>query len=225
MNQEFFDKILGEGAVASEEEFKSKIHELLNTQFISYSEYLFMRDLRNLILEKMKDVEFPEGFLKRWIRESNKEATDENIEKDFPRILDDLKFSLAKDKIIKDQHIEIEEEDVRTLANETAKTQFIRYGILNVQDEFLGDYVKNMLSDEKTVNELYQQTLNRKIIEEVKQSADVEEKEITSKELSDMLEKEGEGEKEKENTTEKEVSEKEKEGKGKGEEEKDTQEE
>jgi hypothetical protein len=82
-----------------------------------------------------------------------------------------------------------------------------------------------MLSDEKTVNELYQQTLNRKIIEEVKQSADVEEKEITSKELSDMLEKEGEGEKEKENTTEKEVSEKEKEGKGKGEEEKDTQEE
>ena len=227
MNQEFFDKILGEGAVASEEEFKSKIHELLNTQFISYSEYLFMRDLRNLILEKMKDVEFPEGFLKRWIRESNKEATDENIEKDFPRILDDLKFSLAKDKIIKDQHIEIKEEDIRTLANETAKTQFIRYGILNVQDEFLGDYVKNMLSDEKTVNELYQQTLNRKIIEEVKQSADVEEKEITSKELSDMLEKEGEGEgeKEKENTTEKEVSEKEKEGKGKGEEEKDTQEE
>ena len=90
-----------------------------------------------------------------------------------------------------------------------------------------------MLSDEKTVNELYQQTLNRKIIEEVKQSADVEEKEITSKELSDMLEKEGEKEgekekdkdKEKENTTEKEVSEKEKEGKGKGEEEKDTQEE
>ena len=62
------------------------------------------------------------------------------------------------------------------MANETAKTQFIRYGILNVQNEFLGDYVKNMLSDEKTVNELYQQTLNRKIIEEVKQSADVEEK-------------------------------------------------
>ena len=113
MNQEFFDKILGEGAAASEEEFKSKIHELLNTQFISYSEYLFMRDLRNLILEKMKDVEFPEGFLKRWIRESNKEATDENIEKDFPRILDDLKFSLAKDKIIKNQHIEIEEEDIK----------------------------------------------------------------------------------------------------------------
>ncbi|NMB49173.1 MAG: hypothetical protein GX997_01755, partial [Bacteroidales bacterium] len=131
----------------------------------------------------------------------------------------------------KEQHIEIKEEDIRTLANETAKIQFIRYGILNVQDEFLGDYVKNMLSDEKTVNELYQQTLNRKIIEEVKQSADVEEKEITSKELSDMLEKEGDKEgdkdkdKEKENTTEKEVSEKEKEGKGEGEEEKDTQEE
>ena len=202
MNQAFFDKILGEGAVSSEEEFKSKIHDLMNTQFISYSEYLFMRDLRNLILEKMKEVQLPERFLKRWLLESNKDATAESIEKDFPRILDDLKFSLAKDKIIKEQGIEVKNEDVEALANETAKIQFIRYGILNVQDEFLGDYIKNMLSDEKTINELYQQTINRKIIEEVKQAVDVEEKEITSKELSDMLEKEGEKEKKAEKETE-----------------------
>ena len=91
---------------------------------------------------------------------------------------------------------------MEALANETAKIQFIRYGILNVQDEFLGDYIKNMLSDEKTINELYQQTVNRKIIEEMKQAVDVEEKEITSKELSDMLEKEGEKEKKAEKETE-----------------------
>jgi len=66
----------------------------------------------------------------------------------------------------------------------------------------LGDYVKNMLSNEKTVNDLYQRTLNRKIVEGMKQTVDVEEKEITSKELSDMLEKEKEKEKEGESTDE-----------------------
>lgn len=196
MNQEFFDKLLGEGAVSSEEEFKSKVRDLLNTQFTSSSDYLFIRDLRNLILDKMKDVQLPEEFLKRWLLESNKESTPESIEKEFPRILDDLKFSLAKNKIIKEQNIEVSREDVEALGNETAKTQFIQYGILNIREEFLEDYVKNMLSNEKTVNDLYQQTLNKKIIEGMKQTVDVEEKEITSKELSDMLEKEKEKEKE-----------------------------
>jgi len=142
----------------------------------------------------MKDVKLPEEFLKRWLLESNKESTAESIEKEFPLILDDLKFSLAKDKIVKEQNIEVSREEVEALGNETAKTQFIQYGILNIREEFLGDYVKNMLSNEKTVNDLYQRTLNRKIVEGMKQTVDVEEKEITSKELSDMLEKEKEKE-------------------------------
>jgi len=82
----------------------------------------------------MKDVKLPEEFLKRRLLESNKENTAESIEKEFPLILDDLKFSLAKDKIVKEQNIEVSREDVEALGNETAKTQFIQYGILNIRE-------------------------------------------------------------------------------------------
>ena len=59
MDQELFDKVLGEGVVSSEEEFKVKFTELLNNQFKPAADNLFMKSARELILKKLKNVEFP----------------------------------------------------------------------------------------------------------------------------------------------------------------------
>lgn len=196
MNQELFDKVLGEGVVSSEEDFKSKVSEMLNNQFKPAADNLFMKSARELILEKLKDVEFPDAFLKRWLLVANEKNTEETIENDYPKIAEDLKFHLSKEKIVKEQDIKIENTDVEAFAAEVAKAQFSQYGMSNVPADVLENYVKRMLGDQNTVRNMYDQVVENKVMEWLKQTVKVNEKEISSKDFEKLLSEDNETEKE-----------------------------
>ena len=187
MDQELFDKVLGEGLVSSEEEFKAKIAESLNNQFKPAADSLFMKSARELILKKLKNVEFPEAFLKRWLLVANEKNTAETIENDYPKIADDLKYHLSKEKIVKEQDIKIENSDLETFAAEVAKSQFAQYGMGNVPADVLENYVKRMLGDQNTVRNMYDQLVENKVMEWLKQTVKVNEKEIPSKDFEKLL--------------------------------------
>ncbi len=187
MNQELFDKVLGEGVVSSEEDFKTKIAEMLNGQFKPAADNLFMKSARELILEKLKDIEFPDAFLKRWLLVANEKNTEESIENEYPKISEDLKFHLSKEKIVKEQDIKIENSDVEALAAEVAKAQFAQYGMGNVPADVLENYVKRMLGDQNTVRNLYDQVIENKVMEWLKQAVKVNEKDISSKDFEKLF--------------------------------------
>ena len=52
LNQELFDNVFGEGAVSSEEEFRAKIKEGIAKQFESDSDYKFLIDVREYLVNK-----------------------------------------------------------------------------------------------------------------------------------------------------------------------------
>lgn len=187
MNQDLFDKILGEGVATSEEEFKAKVRESLNEQHMPNSDYLFMRNVRELFLEKTKDVKFPEEFLKRWLLLSDDKKTPESVEEEYPRLIEDLKFYITKEKIVKEQDIKIENEEIEALAIEVAKAQFAQYGMSNVPEESLKGYVKSMLENEDSLRNLYDRLTERKLIEWLRNTIKVTDKTVTSTELNDML--------------------------------------
>ncbi|MFA5463446.1 MAG: trigger factor, partial [Dysgonamonadaceae bacterium] len=163
VNQEMFDKVLGEGVVSDEAEFRSKIEESLNNQFVPDTDYFFMKEARKMMLEKMEGLEFPEEFLKKWLKLTNEEATDELIEEDFPNILSDIKYQLAKGKITKDNEIKVEATDVQELAMQVAQMQFAQYGMSNLPVDMLQDYVKRMLEKKETVECLASRVVENKI--------------------------------------------------------------
>src|SRR5690554_3885674 len=179
-----FDKVLGEGVVSDEAEFRSKIEESLNNQFVPDTDYFFMKEARKMMLEKMEDAEFPEEFLKKWLKLTNENATDELIVKDFPNILNDIKYQLAKEKIIKDNDIKTEPSDVQELATQVAQSQFAQYGMSNLPVDMLKDYVKRMLENEETVNGLFARVVENKIAAWLKENITLDIKEITSEEFS-----------------------------------------
>src|SRR5690554_1006086 len=84
LNQELFDKVLGEGIVTTEEEFRTRVASELSNQFKPNVDHLFIHEARDIIVEKMKDVQFPDAFLKRWLLESSEERTAEQVEEDYP---------------------------------------------------------------------------------------------------------------------------------------------
>lgn len=187
MEQELFDKVLGEGVVSSEEEFKAKVTELLNNQFKPAADNLFMKSARELILKKLEDVEFPDVFLKRWLLVANKKNTAETIENDYPKIVEDLKYRLSKEKIVKEQDIKIENSDLETFTAEVVRAQYAQYGMNNVPADVLENHVKRMLGDQNTVRNMYDQLVEKKVTEWLKQTVTVNEKEIPSKDFEKLL--------------------------------------
>ncbi|HHW81727.1 MAG TPA: trigger factor [Bacteroidales bacterium] len=187
LNQELFDKVLGEGVATDEETFRAKVKEELSKQFAPDADYFFMKEVRKAILEKMEGVEFPEAFLKKWLKLTNEEATDELIEQDFPNILNDIKYQIAKDKIVTDNDIKTEASDVQELASQVAQSQFAQYGMSNLPAEMLQDYVKRMLENEETVKGLFARVVENKIVEWMKENITVEEIEIKSEEFSKVI--------------------------------------
>ncbi|MDR1517519.1 MAG: trigger factor, partial [Dysgonamonadaceae bacterium] len=190
MNQEFFDKVLGAGAVSSEEEFKTKFHELLNGQFKPASDNLFLRKARELFIKKLKGVAFPDEFLKRWLLASDENKTAESVEEDYPKIVDDLKFHLAKEKILKANDIKIESADVEALAAEVTRAQFAQYGMTNFPPEMLENYTKSLLSKEETVRNLFDRVGEEKIVDWLKANIGITTKEVSSEEFANLQKKE-----------------------------------
>jgi trigger factor len=135
----------------------------------------------------MKDVAFPDEFLKRWLLETSSQRTPEQLEEDFPRILEDLKFHIAKQKIMEENELRVEYEDVEALATEVARAQFAQYGMTNLPADVLQNYTKSLLEKEETLQNLVEQATDNKVIEWLKANVTVVEKEIYSKEFNDLM--------------------------------------
>ena len=74
MNQEFFDKIFGEGKVKTEEEFIKEYTKVFEENYDKESEYLLAHQIQEKILKDTK-MEIPEDFAQyvvKWV-ESTKE--------------------------------------------------------------------------------------------------------------------------------------------------------
>lgn len=187
MNQELFNRVLGEGVVSTEDEFRKKVEEELELQFKPNADHLFIHEARDIIVKMMEEVAFPEEFLKRWLLEVNEKQTADQIEKDFPQILEDLKYHVARQKIVDENNIKVEFADIEALATEVAKAQFAQYGMTNLPADVLQNYAKSLLEKEETVRNLYDRATEEKIIDWLKENVTVHFKDIPSKEFGEMM--------------------------------------
>jgi len=188
MNQELFDKVFGEGAVKNKKEFMAKIKEGLQETLNTDSHYKFGIDVKEAILKKMKKAEFPEAFLKRWVLETNKEMTAEQVEEQFDKMIDDLKFHIAKDKIAKDKDVKAEMADIDVYAKKVAKAQFAQYGMMSVPDDVLENYSRDMMKKEDTVRNLFEKVVEEKVFDAVKDSVTLEVVDTTIEDFNKLFE-------------------------------------
>jgi len=155
MNQEFFDKIFGEGKVKTEEEFVAEYKKIFEENFDKESEYLLSHQLQEKILKDTK-LEIPEEFYKKWILATNKELKEEDLEKDFEHYVRDLKWTLIKNKVGDDNDIKIENDD---LVDYTKKMFRAQFGGMQLNEE--------MEANIAALNEIYDKAkeLERKMAE------------------------------------------------------------
>lgn len=188
MNQELFDKVFGEGVVSSEEEFKNKIKEALLEQFNPQSDFKFLIDARDLLVERVGELTFADDLLKRWLVTANEKNTPETIDQDYPQIIEDLTYHLIKENIVKENDLKVEDADVESFAKRVAKAQFAQYGMLSVPEEVLANYAKDMLKNKQTLQNIIDRAVEEKLAVWLKDQVELDVKEVSADEFGKLFE-------------------------------------
>lgn len=188
LNQELFDKVFGEGVITSEEEFKNKIQEAMVEQFTPQSDFKFLTDTRDMLVEKAGELEFAEELLKRWLLVANEKNTKEKIDEEYPEVINDLKYHLIKETLVKENGLKIEDADIENFAKRVAKAQFAQYGMLSVPEDVLDNYAKDMLKNKQTLQNIIDRAVEEKLAGWLKEQVELEIKEVSADEFNKLFE-------------------------------------
>jgi trigger factor len=170
LNQELFDKIFGEGTVTNEHEFRDKIQEELNMFNDDSADQVFELEVQNKLITKL-NLQLPDAFIKRWLLSISKEPiTPEQVEERYPNQSKTLQWQLIKNKLIKDNNLAVEENEVVEEAKKVATENLIKYGYA-LKESLISEFAKNMLQSKSESIKLYENVASKKVLELVKEKS------------------------------------------------------
>ena len=178
-NQETWDKMFGEGAVTSEEQFMEKVAERIRAEHTQQANYRFGNDVRKYFVDKAA-IELPEAFLKRWLVYANDgKYTAEEVEKEFPGFVEDFKWQLTRGYLMQKLGLKVEQKDIQEAAESYVAYQYAMYGMGNVPQDLIKSAARNVLEDENQVRRLEEQVEDNKTISAVREKVTVQTKKIS----------------------------------------------
>ena len=187
LDKELFDKVFGKDSVADYAEFELKVIEAIKETLSSETSMLLFFEIKEKVVKKFNN-DLPEAFLKRWLRATNKDISEEQLEKEFPMFIEDLRWTLIKNKIGKDIELKITEEDLLEVVKKSLMEQMRKYGISQMPNDSLTNYAKEMIQKEEERKKAGETVLNDKVIEFVKETVKIDSKEVTVDELNAIIE-------------------------------------
>ena len=183
LNQELFDKLFGEGNVATLEELKAKIKEDAEAQFAQQADQKLLADVQNFLIDNTK-FDLPAEFLKKWLQTvGEKKLSPAEAEVEYARSEKGLRFQLIEGKAMAQSNIQITFEDLKTFTTNAIKQQMAQFGQTNPSDEEVQGIVARVLSNQEEVRRLSDQVVAAKLLELFKEKANPTTKEVTYEEF------------------------------------------
>lgn len=182
LDKEFYDKVFGEDVIKTEEEFRNRVKEEVESMFVQNADQKLQNDIYTLGMDAV-NVEFPDDFLKRWLKATNENLSDAEVEEGYEDFKKNLKWTLIENKIITDNDLQIKYEEVFQTAKDRLAAQLKLYGQQSFTDEQLGQYAAQLLQDQEQANRIFDEVKALKVFEFVKGKAKLEKKEINNDEF------------------------------------------
>lgn len=179
VNEDLFAKVFPEGDVKTEEDFMAKVKESAGGYLSGEGLRKFKGDIIDSLIEKTT-MELPKEFLKKWIQQnSEKPVTLEQIEDDFENYEKGLKWQLIESKIVKDNDIKVEFEEIKERAIELINMNMAQYGQPALEGEQAEEAVKSVLTNQEEARRINDMLYEDKVIEAVEAMVKIEEEEIS----------------------------------------------
>ena len=186
MNEEFFKQAFG-NECTTEEAFKAKVSESIATQLAFNSDYKFNMDAQAALKKQVGTLTFPEASLKKWLLAKDEKRDAQKLDEDFPKMMEDLTWQLIEEKIVEMKEIKLSDDDIKAEARNMIEAQMAQYGMTNLPEEYLAQYVESVVKDEKQRGQLRDSAMTRKIMAAVKASVSLTKKEVTFEKFQEML--------------------------------------
>lgn len=183
LNQELFDKLFGEGNVATLDELKAKIKEDAESQFAQQADQKLLGDVTEFLIEN-NNFDLPAEFLKKWLQTvGEKKLTAEEAELEYARSEKGLRFQLIEGRAMAQSNIQITFEDLKSFTSNAIRQQMAQFGQTNPTDEEVQGIVARVLSNQEEVKRLSDQVVAAKLLELFKEKANPTTKEVTYEEF------------------------------------------
>lgn len=179
LNQEFFDKIFGEGKVTSAEELRTKIKEDAENQFKAQSEQQLLNSVTEYLVENTK-FDLPVAFLKKWLATAGeKQLSEEEAAEEYEKSEKGLRYQLIESKLMTANGIKLDYQELKDYAKEFIKAQMAQYGNLNPEEKELDDIANRVLTNQDEAKRLQDQLVSKKLLDFYKENITFKEKEVT----------------------------------------------
>lgn len=188
LNQEFFDKLFGEGVVTDEAGFIAKITEELESMMVQDADRKLQNDIYTYALDKVK-FDLPDDFLKRWLKATNENLSQEELDGGYNDFAKNLKWTLIENKILKDNNIEIKYEEVFAAAKQSLAQQFAMYSPQPIAEEQLAQYAVQYLQNKENANKVFEEVKALKTLDHIKSIITLDKKEIKYNDFKEQVAK------------------------------------
>lgn len=178
LNQEFFDRLFGEGVVSSVEEMRAKIKEDAEKQFVQQADQKLLNDVTESLVNNTS-FDLPAEFLIRWIQATGENPmTEDQAREEYNKSEKGLRYQLIEGKIITENNLQVTFEELKDFAKEYIKVQMAQFGRINPEDEEVENIAARILSNQEEVKRLSEQLMSQKLIKFYKDNAALTVKEL-----------------------------------------------
>jgi len=188
VDQDLFDQVYGEAAVASVEEFREKIRAEVAQGYKYEAEHALKHEMEDVLLGAA-NLALPDDFLKRWLKFSNEKITDEQLDREYHQYARDLKWRLIENRIFSDQQMQITKEEIENFARTMLIDQYMRYGQAHLlDDDKLAELTARYLKNQESLQRVVENLTSRKVFEYINGIVNKTVQKVTHQEFNHLME-------------------------------------
>ena len=164
LDQDLFDKVFGKNSVKSVTEMKNKLSEDFIKQFQNQVDQKLMNDTIEYLIESTK-INLPSEFLIKWMKLSseNKISIDE-AKSEYEKSEKGMKYQLIESKIIIDNDLQVNFEDLKSFTTDLIKNQMLQYGQAIPDEKEVDGIVARVMSNKDEIKRLTEQLTSTRIL-------------------------------------------------------------
>lgn len=183
-NQEFWDRLFGEGLVDSEEKAIGRLVEYFESRYENDNAQILMKNWKDKLMEE-NAVALPSDYIKKIISETNQGIEEEALDKDLPLIEEDLVWSTIRQQLLTKYKIpEATEHDIEHAIAHSIGSQ---YGI-DPHHEIIMNMAKDtMKQDKNKVESTFYALMEGRLFDRIKPTLKTQEVFLTDKDFEDKV--------------------------------------
>ena len=164
LDQDLFDKLFGKDTIKSVTELRKKLKNDAEKNFINQSDQKLLNDVTEYLVNNTK-FDLPEKFLKKWMQTAGENKLNEEEAKvEYEKSEKGLRYQLIESKLIENNDIKIDANQIKSFSKELIKTQMMQYGQANPDEKELESISQRILSNKEEVKRISDQLLSQKLI-------------------------------------------------------------